>query len=74
MTVMTGGETIHHAVLVHPETSEEIATLNKVLAVVAKVPGMAPMKDGQVSGVLESHDAPAVVARRLPKAAHLMSA
>ncbi len=71
---MRGAKTIHHAVLVHPETSEEIAALNKVLAVGAMVLGMAPVKDGQVLVVLESHDAAAVVARRFRKAAHLMSA
>ena len=71
---MTGGETLHHAVLVHPETSEEIAILDNVLAGGAKVHGTAPAKEGQVLVVLETDDAPAVVARRFRKTAHLMSA
>jgi hypothetical protein len=71
---MTGVETIHHAILMKPDAEEEIGTLNKVLADGAKVFSMAPTGNGGLLVVLETHEAPAVVARRFRKAAHLVEA
>jgi len=69
---MTGGETIQHAILLKADAKEEIGTLNKVLAEGAKVFSMAPTGTGELLVVLETHEAPAVVARRFRKAAQLV--